>query len=449
MAHTQTTRAELEAALFDRLGDNLFYSNTGAYPEVRVYLNEALRVWNTLARFWRERVVFQTTPTVAFYQITASTLTTNPPNLLNFTLTDQSLVAEMMYHLLETQPLQPDPIDVVTWRGTDQFDLEMILSALSRRRDQFLHETAVTLRNDLVSGVISAEGRMDIPETTLDVRRVSWRAIDTSHFHLWRMDEWEAQAQVPTWAYNPDTPPYGYALILTPPVRIQIVPPPSAGGQLDILASHSATELTGGVLLGLPDDWAWAIKWGALADLLAAEGQAKDPPRAVYCEQRYQQAVAVARLDPDILWGQINGQPITLMSLQDLDSGDPTWQDQAGRPVSVAVERDMVALSPVPDSVYSVTLDVVRPAPIPTSNSDPVQLGPEITNAILDYAHHIASFKEGGAEFFATQQQLDGMIRLAADYNAKLNALAVFRDVLEDRSVREEDRRPRREQEVV
>jgi hypothetical protein len=324
----------------------------------------------------------------------------------------------------------------------------MILAALSRRRDQFIHETAITLRQELISGVISSEGRMNIPETTLDVRRVAWKALDNSFTQLWRMDEWEAQAQVSTWAYNPDHPPYGYSLILTPQVRIQIVPPPSASGQLDLISSRSGAELVGGVLLGIPDDWAWAIKWGAIADLLAAEGQGKDPARAAYCEQRWQQALSVARLDPDILWGQINGIPTTLMSLQDLDSGDPTWQDIIGFPQNIAVERDIVALSPVPGAIYSVTLDVLRPAPIPATDASFIQLGPEILNAILDYAHHIASFKEGGMEFTSTQQQLNNMIRLAADHNSKLSALAVFRDVLEDRSTREEERRPRRLQEV-
>lgn len=448
MAYTQTTRLELEDALFDRLGDRLFYGSVGAWPEVRLYINEALRVWNSLANFWRDRIVLQTVVGQPFYRITEAGIITNPPNLLTSTLTDQSLIAEMMYHLLETQPLEADPIDVTVWRGTDMFTLPALLGALQRRRDQFLHETSITLRHEVVSGVISSEGRMDLPESVMDVRRVSWLALGGTHTHLWRMDEWEAQAQVPTWAFDPQHPPYGFSLILTPPVRIQVVPPPSAGGQLDLISSRSQGDLIGGTLLGIPDDWAWAIKWGALADLLAAEGQAKDPDRAAYCEERFQQAVAVAKLDPAILWGQINGMPATLMSLQDLDSGDPTWQDTVGTPVNLAVERDLVVLSPVPDGVYSVTLDVVRPAPIPALDASPVQLGPEILDAILDYAHHIASFKEGGAEFMATRQQLNNLVRLAADHNSKLSALAVFRDVLEDRSVRDEERNPRRLQEV-
>jgi hypothetical protein len=217
---------------------------------------------------------------------------------------------------------------------------------------------------------------------------------------------------------------------------------------LDILSSRSDTELTGGVLLGIPDDWAWAVKWGALADLLSNEGQGKDPDRAQYCEERFQQALAIARTDPDVLYAQINGQSATLMALQDMDSGYPGWEDEIGTPTDIAVERDVVALRPVPDGVYSVTLDVLRPAPIPTTSTDAVQFGPEVIDTIIAYAHHIAAFKEGGAEFVSTRLQFNDLIRLAADYNAKLNALAVFRDVLEDRSTRDEDRTPRRLQEV-
>jgi hypothetical protein len=448
LPYTQITLADLEAALFQRLGDQVFYSNTGSFPECKLYINEALRVWNSLANFWRDRVVIQTTANQSFYKITDPAVVTNPPNLLVPTLTDSDLVAEIMYHLLESQPLQPDPIDTTTWRGTDMFTLPWVLGALTRRRDQFLHETAITLNNTLVSGVVSSEGRMNLPETMLDVRRVSWVDYAAGHNHLWRMDEWEAQAQLPTWAYNPEAPPTGFSLILTPPVRIQLVPPPALGGRLDMLSSNSGTALTGGVLLGIPDDWAWAIKWGALADLLSNEGQGKDPDRAAYCEERFQQALAVARHDPDVLWAQVNGRPVTLMALQDLDSGYPTWQDETGTPAYLAVERDMVAVYPVPDGVYSVTLDVLRPAPIPVLSTDVVQFGPEILDTIIAYAQHIAAFKEGGAEFASTKLQFNDLLRLAADYNSKLSALAVFRDVLEDRSTRDEDRTPRRAQEV-
>ena len=444
MPYTTVTFGELKDALFERLGDRIFYGDAGTYSEVGVYLKEAFRFWNALANFWRDRIIITTTAGVPFYKISDTGVVVNPANLIVPTLTDSDLTAEIMYHLLESQPLQPDPIDVASWRGTDMFTMEWVRGALTRRRDQFLHETAITLQRELISGVISSEGRMNLPENLLDLRRVSWRALNGTHTNLWRMDEWEAKAQLPTWAFNPEPIPTSYSLILTPPIRIQFVPPPSLGGQIDTLSSRSGTELTGGVLLGVPDDWAWAIKWGALSDLLSSEGQGKDQERAAYCEERFQQALEVARHDPEVLQGQVNGVPVTLIAFQDLDSGYPGWEDESGRPTEIAVQRDIVALRPVPDGVYSITLDVLRPAPIPASDSDPVQFGPEIMDAILNYAHHIGSFKEGGAEFASTKLQMNNLIKLAADYNSKLSAMAVFREVLEDRSTRDEDRTLRR-----
>lgn len=456
MAYTHTTFAQFRQHLFDRLGDQLFWSDTGAWPEVTGYLAESFRVWNCLANFWRERVTFATTAGVAFYDLSDPALTTNPAALMQDTRTDQDLVAELMYHLLETQPLDGaalavEPVDPTVWRGTDQFNLDDLTRALQRRRNQFLYETGLELTHTIVTGALSSEGRMELPETVADVRRASWIAADGTHNHIWRMDEWAATSQAPLWNVSPDTPPSAYSLSLTPPLRLQLIPPPSTTGSLDLLSIDTGTPLdpTTGVLLGVTDDWSWAIKWGALADLLGHEGLARDAARAAYCEQRWQQAIELAKLGGSILHGQLNGVSAPIVALHDLDAMNPGWQDQSGPPDIIACSRDMIALSPVPDNVYSVTLDVIRNAPIPVTGATALNIGPEILDALLDYAHHIASFKEAGAEFAATQRQYDNLIRLAADYNDKLSALATFREALEDRSAREEERRPRREKETV
>ena len=457
MAYSQTTWLEVQNALFDRLGDRIFWTNLGVWPEIKGYLTEALRAWNCYARFWRDRISFQTVANQPFYRTTDPALTTNPPALLNFTITDRMMIAEQQYHLLESQPvingaIQTEPVSPTVWRGTDQFTLDGLIRALQKRRDQFTYETAITLRDRTLSGVISSEGRMELDETIADVRRASWVSLANERTHLWRQDEWASTSQQPLWNISPDVPPYAYSLTLTQPLRIQLIPPPSSNGQVRVLSVETDTDLNPStpVLLGLPDDWCWAVKWGAMADLLGAEGIARDAGRAAYCEQRWQQALALAKMAPDILNGQINGVNTLIMSLQDLDSYNPNWENVTGTPEVIAVERDIVTVSPVPDAVYSVTLDVVRPAPIPAADTDIINLGPEILNAILDYAHHIASFKQGGAEFATTQRQFKNFVHLASDYNSKLKALGFFKEAIEDRSVRDEQRRPRREEvEVV
>ena len=66
-------------------------------------------------------------------------------------------------------------------------------------------------------------------------------------------------------------------------------------------------------------------------------------------------------------------------------------------------------------------------------------------DAILDYAHHIATFKEGGAEFKAAQRNFKNMIQQATVFNERLSAMAFYRELMEERSTREEKRRSRRE----
>jgi hypothetical protein len=442
MAYTYITWLQLQTRFFDRLGDQVFYTNTGTYPETTLYLREALRVWNVLARFYRSRITFATAANTAWYKITDPTVVTNPANQLNFTMTIRDVVAEMQIMFME-------PVSPTAWTGTDMFTLDQLVQAVQRRHDQFLLETAVTIdRIYPVVGAISLEGRMDLPQTVADVRRVSWVDNGTlDRTQLWRRDEWGARSQQFNWTLTPSDPPTGYSMSLTPPLGIQLIPPPSNAGHLDVLAVLNGPTLDTALntLISIPDDYVWALKYGAMADLLGQEGQARDHSRTKYCEERWKQGVALASLEPFIFNVMVNNVPVPVTNLQGLDSNAAGWENGTGTPDMAAAYRDMLTLNPIPDGVYGITADILRPAPIPALPGDFVMLGPEQLDVILDYAHHIAAFKEAGAEFNATQRQLNNMIQLAGDHNNKLQALAVFREVFEDRSNREDLRRPRRE----
>ena len=56
MAYTYLTYGGAKAQLASRLHDtsSIFYTDTGTYPELEVYLKEALRVWQVLTAYWRE-----------------------------------------------------------------------------------------------------------------------------------------------------------------------------------------------------------------------------------------------------------------------------------------------------------------------------------------------------------------------------------------------------------
>ena len=58
--------------------------------------------------------------------------------LRSYNVTDLQLLTEIEYQLIE-------PPSGATWTGSEMFTVQDILTALQRRRDQFLNETGTSL----------------------------------------------------------------------------------------------------------------------------------------------------------------------------------------------------------------------------------------------------------------------------------------------------------------
>lgn len=433
MPYTQTTWLQLQQALQDRLDSKgVFYSNTGFYPEIQLYLREALRCWNAYANRWRERITVTFGPGSQWFDIHSATV-------MQRTITDTQLVAEIQAHLLE-------PITGSTWTGTDMFTLSEITSAMQKRRDQFILESGV--EQDIVTlNVVPVQGRFEFPNNIIDIRRMAWIDQHTGKFTpLWRTDPWAATANSQNWSYVVGAKPVEYSLGEMPPLQCQLVPPPANPGQIECIMSPSGPTLNPavGVVLGIHDDLCWVVKWGTIADLLGKNNQARDPQRATYAESRYREGIQVAEVLPHALMVQINGKPSTIIPTSELDANNPDWENTTGTPIMLGINHHLMTLYPRPTVNVVVTLDVLRPAPIPVFAGDFVQLGQEELNALLDYGQHIATFKEGGMEFEMTQRNRVNFMTLAKDYNDKLLALAFYREEIDRQADQEEHRTPRR-----
>ncbi len=433
MPYARTTLGDLKTSLAARLSDTArtFYrDDTG---ELAGYIREALRVWNTLTRFWRETGEFTTEANTAFYD-----LATKLPTLRGYTVTDTELMREIQSHLTE-------PATGTSWTGTDQFSFDQVTAAMQRRRDQFLFETGIVQARVPVNVPSTPIGRVPLPQTTIDVRRAVWKPNTGNRVLLWREDEWGLDSFANSWLAAPGVPEV-FSVAVTPPIQLQLAAPPADNGTLELVVVQTGATLNpvAGVLIGVPDDFVWGIKWGALADLLGGDGPATDPARVEYCETRWQQAVELARLAASVLTFRVNGLVKDKVSLAELDTYNRGWEDVPGAPEAIGLASvDLVALSPVPDAQYGVTLDLVRKAPVLVVDTDYVQMGNEELEGVLDYAEHVATFKEGGAEFDATAGLLQRFLRLAGVRNTKLNAAAWFREALEGNARSEEEQRPR------
>lgn len=400
--------------------------------ECGLYIKEALRCWNAAAQYSRARATFTaTSASTVFYDLNDTLSTgggaTNPPALVGPTLTDRDLTNDIQYALMEP----PTTAWAGGWTGTEMYTMSDVVNAIQRRRDQFLLQTGLVITHSSVTVPSPpASGRVSLSESIIDFRRVAFaESLAATYTALWRDDEWDAAAFKPSWATTA-APPEAYSAYLTPHVGLQLIPISSQSGTLDLLTINAgaALDVVSGILLGIPDDFAWVVKYGALVDLLTKDGRARDPFRAAYCQQRWDEGIQLAQLPGLLQAVQIAGVSAQPSTLTELDAFQPGWQAVAGTstPTTVATAgRNLVALANAPDAgPYSVTVDMVINQPVPAADGDFLQVGKEVYDCILSYSEHLAAFKMSGQEFGNTVVHLRALMDLAADNNAHLAAQA-------------------------
>jgi hypothetical protein len=456
--------ANLRQQLANRLYDAsmVFWSSA----ELTVYVQEALRTWNSLTGYWRGDFVAPTVASQTWYDIPALANTLRP-----YTVTDQSVYETILYHLLEP----------TTGVVSAQFTNDDIVQAVQRRRDELLSISSCT---QTVRTVGAVAGRITLPDTVIDVRRMAYlptesvltgKGYGTGRYGfgiygrsaqaqidipaptvLWPEDTFAEQSYDALYTLNPaGTPglPSTYLLSAQPPLSFDTNCPPAFAGSYELLTVEA------GVTLGfagtatpflIPDDWTPAIKWGALADLFSRESNAQDPLRAQYCETRYRQLCAVLRDSaPALLAMRVNNVPAQVSSVRGTDLYNTTWEGaDPGVPRSVSYSAmNLFALNPPADDgidsvPYDLTVTVVENAPIPTLDDDMVQVAREDLDALLDYCVHIAMVKAGGADFMATVPLFKRFMKQATLYNRKLSEFGEYTDTLMGMAVRERNLNP-------
>lgn len=439
MPYTYITFLQARAQLAKRLNDpsKLFWADA----ELGRYLIESIRTFNSGARYFKDKT--DPLPTVAstsFYDLTSL-------SQLDYNVTDQDLVGLIQHQFLE-------PYEPTVWTGSNQFMLEYLTEALQRRRNQFLLETGMVLTHSTPAMPSPPINKVELSDSVIGVRWLWFLDSSTGIYTpLWRIDEFGEEAYAPTWRQTQDTPE-SYSVVVMPPTYVHIIPAPNNSGTLDMLSITAPANLdpSSGVFMNMPDDFTWAVRFGAMADLLNMDSLARDPLRAQYCEQRYREGVELARMASSVLTAQINDEVVGMCSLEELGSYYPTWRDTPGVPDMIAMAGfNMIAVAKVPDGIYSMTFDVVKNATVPDLADDAayIQLGREELDAVLGYAQHLASFKMGGAEFVKTFPLYEQFIRLISVYNETIRANAVFWDALKDRAIRPKESKPYRKSESV
>jgi hypothetical protein len=398
--------------------------------ELTLYIQEALRTWNAMAAWYRDRFSFNTVAATTWYDLSAQT-----GSLVPYTVTDTILFETIEYHLLEP-PTAP-------YSGSEMFTNQDLVNALQKRRDQFLLETGSVIVHSTLGGAQTSNGRVALPDTVIDVRRAAYFDSNGLYTTLWRSSESEANSFQYAW-WDAAAPPSVYSVIEPAPVTIQIIPVPSLAGSLDLLTISAGAALnpSAGVILGVPDDFAWVVKWGALCDLLTRDGQASDPLRAQYCQKRWVEGICLAKLSTTAITGQIDGNNVPINSVFDMDTAYAGWQNNpAANPSILSLAgMNMMAVADPPNALtHTITLDLVRNMPVPVLTTDLIQVGREELDVITDYSEHLAAVKMGGAEFVATMPAYERMVALARKQNERWRAFSRFPEDEHDRGRREKE----------
>lgn len=362
-------------------------------------------------------------------------------------MADQDVINQIEYHLIE--PITDFNVSPL-WNGSEQFTMDSITRAIERRRNTFMFLQGTHITHSQVNyGSPFGNGRISLNDNIINIRRAAWLNTSSEYNPLWRDDEREADLLSVDWAINASTP-VAYSAFLPPPVAIQIIPVSDDSGLVDLLTVNNPINLNEsiGMLLNIPDDYSPIVKWGALADLLDRDSQAYDPIRADYCQKMWEEGLRFSSMIGTINQASINGIAVIPNAVVDLDSYSPDWQNLSGVPTDIAIAgRNLIALTPTPNDIYSVELDVVRNIPIPSSDGDFIPISRECYDVVLDYALHLAMFKCQGVEFMATVPLVNRFIQTAMSLNSTLRAEAKNYDIMQGYSSLEEMNRPTFEKE--
>jgi hypothetical protein len=415
--------------LKSRLG---YVSGTPAFwtdTELNLRLAEATQMINSLTGFSRAIATFNTAAGTAIYDL-ATELSTQRPR----TTTNRDIIASLQYHLMETGTSS-------TWTGP-QFTATHIADAMTRAWLRLLSTTGISVTQTATALTPGPVYSATLDDNTTDIRRVVWRTAEGRDYPLYPSDERAATSYNRAWRQSPGIP-YSYSLIGGAPRDIRFQPPILEAGTLRTLTVQPlVTDFAGyDTALAIPNDLSWAVIWGTLALLLRGDGDNADPQRAQLAAQLEQLGLEATANCPSVLHLSVNDVAAMPCTLRDLDTLYPGWETRdGGTPTAIAmIAPDLVALYPVPDDVYSVSVTCV--SAISTGGAY-LQLGDELADAVLALAEHLALFKCGGAELSASIPAAQAAIETASRYRARLDAFTPNASWMMRYGTSEQDARP-------
>lgn len=228
--------------------------------------------WNKLRNLRRLAAGAATLPASGYWgeRVPAGTYTTSSCAMLE----------EIQRHMLE--PTIDGGISWSLWTQTE------VLQYVNQRIAQFLSATSILTEQTTIA-VGGGSANATLPSTVLEVRRVAWNGSG-----LPRSDSWVQDQGNPGWDQTTGIP---YAYVEDGPFSIRLIPTPTIAGTVDLLYVPLPSAVTGTCAnLPFPNMLNPYLKYGVMASMFSKQGEANDPQRAQYCEDRFQEGIIMAKL---------------------------------------------------------------------------------------------------------------------------------------------------------
>lgn len=429
--YSYVTFIQARQALAARLADpnSIFWTD----QEKGLYITEALRTYNALCEIWNTPFIFNATVAQTWYNV--ATLAGSPRVR---TVSDDDLYMMMEHHLLE-------PASGGLWTGTSQFNIGDLQGALQRRQDEVIQVSGCNITQMPRIPSLPNTRRVIFADSTLEPRRARYVPDSTlgSPLTLTREDTLAWDSFESDHLQQTGTPS-SWSVITGPPLAMDVDLAPNVPAEYDVLALVSGPIFAPprATAVGLPNDWSWLAKWGAMSDLLGRESEATDRPRAEYCRKRYEDGLKIMQEANWLISATINGIPVDTPSVREMDGYSPEWEGDVNAWPGI-VTAGMDFLAPCPRGNLGISCVLVGNAPVPVQDNDFLQISRDAYDVILDYAQVLAAFKQGGSEFSETLALEKNFLEFCKMNNQRLAKMGLFPDTIREEGRRQEKVQPR------
>lgn len=228
----------------------------------------------------------------------------------------------------------------------------------------------------------------------------------------------------------PSGTPQTFQLSSEPPLAFDVDITPNQPGVYEAVSLQSGPVLAppAATVLGIPNDYAWVLEWGVLADVLGKESESTDRERSAYALKRYQDGLNLLIKTPWIMLGNVNGIACSVDSLEETDRYTVGWDSNPTGfgPAIITGGIDFFA-SPVGQNCG---LTVLGNAPLLDSTNTFLQVSRDSWNSVLDLAHSLSLFKMGGADWKDALELESRAIKFCSAENSRLKSTGSYSDIL-------------------